>query len=282
MWNNISNISSIITGKRLRKQLASDDLVVVALKDPNFDGKYKDGAITVADLSGQLGGDRLIAGNREVVLGIDDDNNDTTLTFSPGDVIIQTTGAGADLYIRSLGGDDIFIESGDDITLRGDQGTYDNESEGGDINIYAGDGSDGDTNDAGSGGDVRIEAGDAGNSISGNQGEGGFVTIQAGYTTSSGLPGGDINFYPGNSVDGIHGDVIIQGAFTWEFVTRNAILKFPAVTLATLPNPAGVPGARAMIADSNLPAPGNFGAIAATGGSAIVPVFSDGVNWLIG
>jgi hypothetical protein len=278
----LNYISWIAGKKRVVTSVPDDALLPVGIRTESRDDKYTTVAIKKSDLAAQLGGDRLIAGNREVVLGIDDDNNDTTLTFSPGDVIIQTTGAGADLYIRSLGGDDIFIESGDDITLRGDKGTYDNESEGGDINIFAGDGSDGDTNDAGSGGDVRIEAGDAGNSISGNQGEGGFVTIQAGYTTASGLSGGDINFYTGNSADGIHGDVIIQGAFTWEFVTRNAILKFPAVTLATLPNPAGVPGARAMIADSNLPAPGNFGAIAATGGSAIVPVFSDGVNWLIG
>ena len=226
------------------------------------------------------GGDRLTSGTKEVVLT--DNAGDATLTFSSGDAVIQTTSSGADLFIRTLGGDDIILESGDDIRLQGDKGLYDAESEGGDINLYAGDGSDGDTANAGSGGDIRIEAGDAGNSVSGNQGEGGFITIQAGYTTANGLPGGDINLYPGGSVDNISGDVIISGNFTWEFSTRNATLKFPAVTLATLPNAAGVPGARAVIADSNVPAPGNFGAIAATGGSAIVPVFSDGVNWLIG
>jgi hypothetical protein len=276
----LNYISWIAGKKRVVTSVPDDALLPVGIRTESRDDKYTTVAIKKSDLAAQLGGDRLIAGTSEVVLT--DNAGDAELTFSPGDVTIQTTGAGADLFIRTLGGDDIFIESGDDITLRGDQGLFDDEVEGGDINIYAGDGSDGDTNDAGSGGDVTIEAGDAGNSISGNQGEGGFVTIQAGYTTASGLSGGDINFYPGNSVDGIHGDVVIQGAFTWEFVTRNAILKFPAVTLATLPNPAGVPGARAMIADSNLPAPGNFGAIAATGGSAIVPVFSDGVNWLIG
>jgi len=37
-----------------------------------------------------------------------------------------------------------------------------------------------------------------------------------------------------------------------------------------------------MIADSSVAASGNFGAIAATGGANIVPVFSDGVDWLIG
>jgi hypothetical protein len=277
----ILNFISWIKGGRVVTTVdPAKTLIPVGLKDDRRDDGYLAGAITVEDLAGQLGGDKLVAGTKEVVLT--NNSNDAELTFSPGDAVIQTSGLGSDLFIKSLGGDDIFIESGDDITLRGDKGTYDNESEGGDINIFAGDGSDGDTNDAGSGGDIRIEAGDGGNSVSGSQGEGGFVTIQAGYTSASSLSGGDINLYPGNSLDNIYGDVIIQGNFTWEFSTRNAVLKFPAVTLATLPNAAGVPGARAMIADSNLAAPGNFGAIAATGGSAIVPVFSDGINWLIG
>jgi len=226
---------------------------------------------------------QLVSGAREVKLTDDEFNNDALLTFNQGgNVIIQTTGSGADLYISSLGGDDIILESGDDIRLQGDKGTYDAESEGGDINIYAGDGSDGDTASAGSGGDIRIEAGDAGNSVSGSQGEGGFVTIQGGYTTASGLPGGDVNIYGGDSTDSISGNVIISGIYGWTFNTNNGIITYPVVTLATLPNPVGVPGARAVIVDSNVAAPANFGTIAATGGSAIVPVFSDGVNWLIG
>jgi hypothetical protein len=226
------------------------------------------------------GSDKLVAGDREVTLT--DNEGDANLTFNPGTVSIETSGSGSDLYIRTLGGDDIILESGDDIRLQGDQGTYDAETEGGDINIYAGDGSDGDTANAGSGGDIRIEAGAAGNSVSGSQGEGGFVTILGGYTTASGLSGGDVNIYGGNSTDNIYGSIIISGNFTWEFSTRNATLLFPAVTLATLPNAAGVAGARAMIADSNVAAAGNFGAIAAAGGSNIVPVFSNGANWLIG
>jgi len=226
------------------------------------------------------GGDRLTSGTREVVLT--DNAGDAELTFNAGTAVIQTSSSGADLFIRTLGGDDIILESGDDIRLQGDKGLYDDEAEGGDINIYAGHGSDADTVSAGPGGDIRIEAGDGGNSNSGSGNVGGFVTLQGGYTTEIGLAGGDINIYPGSSNSGIYGNVIISGNFTWEFSTRDATLKFPAVTLATLPNPVGVPGARAIIADSNVPAPGNFGAIAATGGSAIVPVFSDGVNWLIG
>jgi hypothetical protein len=226
------------------------------------------------------GSDKLVADTKEVVLT--DDAGDATLTFSSGDAVIQTSGSGSDLYIRTLTGDDIRLESGDDILLQGDKGLYDDDVEGGDINIYAGDGSDGDSADAGSGGDIRIEAGDAGNSISGDQGEGGFVTIQAGYTTASSLPGGDISLISGSSVDGISGDVFISGNFTWEFSTRNATFLFPAVALATLPDANLVAGARAMINDSLVAAATNFGATAATGGSIIVPVFSDGTNWLIG
>jgi hypothetical protein len=277
----ILNFISWIRGKRVVTSVdPAKTLVPVGLKDNKRDDSYLAGAITVEDLASQLTSDRLVAGTSEVVLT--DNAGDAELTFSPGDVTIQTTGLGADLFIRTLGGDDIFIESGDDITLRGDQGTYDAEAEGGDINIFAGDGSDGNSNDAGSGGDIRIEAGDAGNSVSGSQGEGGIITIQAGYTTANGLPGGDISLISGNSVDGIFGDVIISGNFTWEFSTRNATLKFPAVTLATLPNPVSVPGARAVIADSTAFASGNFGVTAVGGGSNIIPVFSDGINWLIG
>ena len=97
-------------------------------------------------LSPYLGGgatNKLVADTKEVVLTNAD--GDATLTFSSGDAVIQTTGSGADLFIRTLGGDDIILESGDDIRLQGDKGLYDDEAEGGDINIYAGHGSDADT-----------------------------------------------------------------------------------------------------------------------------------------
>jgi hypothetical protein len=277
----ILNFISWIKGNRVVTTVdPSKTLIPVGLKDNRRDDSYLAGAITVEDLAGQLGGDKLVAGTREVVLT--DNSGDASLTFNQGDVIIQTSGSGSDLFIRSLGGDDIFIESGDDITLRGDQGLYDDEAEGGDINIYAGDGSDGDTNNAGTGGDIRIEAGDAGNSISGGQAQGGFVTIQGGYTTEPGLPGGDVTISAGTSVSSISGNIIVQGNFTWLFDTSSAIFTYPVVTLATLPNPVAVPGSKAMIADSTVAAIGNFGAIAGAGGANIVPVFSDGNNWLIG
>ena len=280
MLNNLTNFFNLIRGKMMKTTPEPDDLIILGTKDSRYNGGYKPTGIKVSDFTSGLQGDRLVAGTREVVLT--DNGGDAELTFNAGTAVIQTSSSGADLFIRTLTVDDIILESGDDIRLQGDQGTYDAEAEGGDINLFAGDGSDGNTANAGSGGDVRIEAGAAGNSISGSQGEGGFVTIEAGYTTASGLPGGSINLYPGNSDSNIYGDVIISGNFTWEFSTRDATLLFPAVTLATLPTAASVPGARAMIADSSVAASGNFGAIAATGGANIVPVFSDGVDWLIG
>jgi hypothetical protein len=265
---------------RIVSSVTDNALIPVGEPDPKRDDKYLTVGITVADLTSGLSGDRLVAGTKEVVLT--DTGGFAELTFNPGSAVIQTSGGGSDLFLRTLTGDDIIIQSGDDIRFEGDKGLYDDSAEGGDINMYAGDGSDGDTNDAGSGGDIRIEAGDGGISNSGNQGYGGFVNILGGYTTELGLPGGNVSIFPGNSASNITGEFIIQGNFTWSFNTNNAALIFPAVTLATLPNAASVAGARAVIADSNVPAPGNFGAIAATGGSAIVPVFSDGINWLIG
>jgi len=277
----ILNFISWIRGSKLVSSIdASKTLIPLGVKNNRRDDDYVPVTMTVQDLASSLGGDRLIAGTKEVVLT--DNGGDAELTFSPGNAVIQTSSPGDDLFIRTLTGDDIILQSGDDIRLEGDQGLFDDEAEGGDISLFAGDGSDGNTQNAGDGGDIRIEAGNAGNSVSGSQAFGGFVTIRAGYTTEPGLPGGDINLEAGSSNSGLFGDVIVAGNFTWIFSTKDATLNFPAVTLATLPNPAGVPGARAMIADSNAPAPGNFGAIAATGGTDIVPVFSDGINWLIG
>jgi hypothetical protein len=277
----ILNFISWIRGGRYITSIDSTKtLVPVAVKDDKRDDSYLACAITAQNLAASLDIDRLVAGTREVVLT--DNAGTAELTFDSGTAVIQTSGIGSDLFIRTLTGDDIILESGDDIRLQGDKGTFDQIVEGGDINIFAGDGSDGNTQDAGGGGDIRIEAGDGGSSVSGLQASGGFITIEAGYTTEVGIAGGDININPGNSVSGIYGRVNISGFYQWLFNTNNATIFNPVVTLATLPSAGLVPGATAMINDSNVPALGNFGAIAATGGTDIVPVFSDGTNWLIG
>jgi hypothetical protein len=277
----ILNFISWIRGGRYITSIDSTKtLVPVAVKDDKRDDGYLACAITAQNLAASLDIDRLVAGTREVVLT--DNAGDAELTFDSGTAVIQTSGLGSDLYIRTLTGDDIILESGDDIRLQGDKGTFDQITEGGDINIFAGDGSDGNTQNAGGGGDIRIEAGDAGSSVSGLQSSGGFITIEAGYTTEVGVAGGDININPGNSVSGIYGWVNISGFYQWLFNTNNGAIYFPLVGLAALPSAGSVPGATAMINDSNVPASGNFGAIAMPGGTDIVPVFSDGTNWLIG
>ena len=273
-------ISWIRGGRYITSVDSTKTLVAVAVKDDKRDDSYLACAITVQNLAASFDKDRLVAGTREVVLT--DNAGNAELTFDSGTAVIQTSGIGSDLFIRTLTGDDIILESGDDIRLQGDKGTFDQIAEGGDINIFAGDGSDGNTQNSGNGGDITIEAGDAGTSVSGLQAPGGQVGIRGGYSTLTGTSGGDIFITPGNSVSNLTGFVYISGNNIWGFDTSTGTLYFPNVGLGGLPSAVSVPGARAIINDSNLPAVGNFGVIAAGGGSDIVPVFSDGTNWLIG
>lgn len=274
----ILNFISWLRGGRLVKTVdPKQSLVPVATRDNTRDDSWLTNAITVEDLGSQLASDRLVAGSKEVVL--DPSGN---LTFNTGTSRIQTTGSNADLYISTVGSDDIYLESGDRINLYAGEGLYDQQAEGGDVFLRAGNGSDGNNNDAGDGGDIRLYAGNAGFSNTGNNSYGGDVIIVGGYTTSNTNPGGAIYLFAGTSNMSGYGDVVIGDSNSWRFNEGDATLRYPLVSLNNLPSAGTIPGARAMINDSNVPAPGNFGAIAATGGSAIVPVFSDGVNWLIG
>jgi hypothetical protein len=56
----------------------------------------------------------------------------------------------------------------------------------------------------------------------------------------------------------------------------------PVLTIAGLPTASTSRGFRATVTDSNAAASGNFGAIVASGGANVVPVYSDGTNWRIG
>lgn len=55
MWNNINNFAAIIAGRRVRKQLTDLDLIPIGARDENYDGNYKDSAITIADFKEQVG-----------------------------------------------------------------------------------------------------------------------------------------------------------------------------------------------------------------------------------
>lgn len=53
-------------------------------------------------------------------------------------------------------------------------------------------------------------------------------------------------------------------------------------TPVALANLTAVAGARAFVSNGNLVATGNFGAQIGSGGSNVVPVWSDGTNWYVG
>ena len=73
---------------------------------------------------------------------------------------------------------------------------------------------------------------------------------------------------------------ISSGANTWIFY-ENGTSKTPVISVDDLPAPTTV-GLRAIVNDSNLNASTNFGSQVGNLGSNVVPVFSDGANWLIG
>ena len=247
------------------------DLLVLGAEVPltkRGDG-YQSYGMTVEDFTNQLDLDRLTAGTRELVL---DNNGD--LTLNTGDLTIQTD---------PLLGDDIFILATDRAEVRGGDKLLNTNSTGGHARLIAGEGSysDGIT-DAGDGGSIRVYAGDAGTSVAGNQADGGTVAIRGGYTTTAAIPGGRVDIEGGQSVSGGEGKIYIGGLNTFEFNPNLSTLSFPLTLLANLGLAAASSGARAIIYDSTVTASGNFGAIVVGGGTDIVPVFSDGTNWLIG
>lgn len=246
------------------------DLLVLGAEVPltkRGDG-YQSYGMTVQDFANQLDLDRLTAGTRELVL-----DSTGTLTLNTGDLTIQTD---------PLFGDDIFIRATDRAVLTGGDKLLNANNTGGSAYLLAGTGSDSDgIADAGDGGNVRVYAGNAGNSVGGNQGYGGSTTIRGGYTSVLLTAGGEVTIVGGSSASNIEGNVIIGGSNTFTFNSNLSTLTFTTVSLSTL----GVPlfsGARAMINDSTVAASGNFGAIVVGGGVNTVPVFFDGLNWLIG
>jgi hypothetical protein len=247
------------------------DLLVLGAEVPfttRGDG-YQDYAMTVQDFANNLDLDRLTAGTRELVL-----DTNGNLTLNTGDLTIQTD---------PLLGDDIFIIATDRVQIEGGTGILNAQDTGGNAYVYAGDGSSSDgATDAGDGGSVRVYGGDGGNSLSGNQATGGTVTIRGGYTTLTGTSGAEVYVYGGDSVSSIEGNVYIGNINNFTFNPNQKTLTYPIAALSDLGAANASTGARAMINDSTVVASGNFGAIVVGGGGNVVPVFSDGTDWLIG
>jgi len=250
---------------------SATDLLLLGAQVPftTRDDGYQDYAMTVQDFANNLDLDILTAGTTELVL-----DTNGNLTLNTGDLTIQTD---------PLLGDDIFIIATDRVEIRGGDKLLNTNNTGGHARLLAGNGSDSDgVTDAGDGGVVRVYAGDAGTSVAGNQAYGGIVEIRGGYTTLTATPGGDVYITGGGSQTGDEGNVYIGNSNTFTFNPNLKTLSFPIAVLSNLGLASASPGARAMINDSTVTASTNFGAIAVGGGANVVPVFSDGTNWLIG
>lgn len=99
-----------------------------------------------------------------------------------GDMGIYATGLTIRIDNDQTEGPDINIRSGDDILLQAKDMSLGSEREGGDINIYAGDGSgdDGAGNSSSTGGDIQIFSGVGGGGDTGSGSQGGTLRLRAG------------------------------------------------------------------------------------------------------
>lgn len=269
MLNNLTNFFNLIRGRQMKTAAEPEDLLILGTRDSRYEGGYKPTGITVSDFTSSLQPDRLVAGTKEVVL-----DSTGTLTLNTGDLTIKTD---------PLLGDDIFIRATDRVDVEGGDKLLNANDTGGGVRLLAGSGSDSDGfANAGNGGNIAIYAGGAGTSFAGNQGNGGNVAVRGGYTSTLLVAGGPVFIQGGYSASGIEGNINIGSLTTFSFDPNQRILIYPLAELTDLGGPLSSPGARAMINDSTVTATGNFGAIAVGGGANIVPVFSDGTNWLIG
>ena len=159
-------------------------------------------------------------GNVAVTAGSSTWTFDTTGNLTiPSDIIGLAT---IDIDNRASGNSaDINLFSADNITLQARDRTLGSGSEGGDINIFAGDSAeDSDT----SGGDIVIEAGRGGASNVDFGGNGGFITVQSGQggAASTGVgdypaqDGGDLTLRAGDA--GSNMGNIARGAFGGDVV----------------------------------------------------------------
>lgn len=106
-----------------------------------------------------------------------------------GDMGIYATGLTINIDNDQTSGPDINIRSGDDILIQAKDKPLGSESEGGDINIYAGDGADDDGagNNSATGGDIQIYSGVGGDGNTGSGSQGGTLRLRAGEGGVSGV-----------------------------------------------------------------------------------------------
>ena len=125
--------------------------------------------------------------------------------YDGGELVIGATGLTIMIDNDQTEGPDINIRSGDDITLQAKDTSIGSEREGGDINILAGDGADddGQGNTASTGGDIQITAGNGGDGNTNTGSAGGFTQIYGGTGGAAGVsstagPGGYVSINGGD------------------------------------------------------------------------------------
>jgi hypothetical protein len=131
------------------------------------------------------------------------------IDYDGSDLNINATGLTINIDNDQTSGPDINLRSGDDITLQAKDKALGSESEGGDINILAGDGADDDGlgNTSSTGGDIQINAGNGGDGNSSSGSQGGFTTISGGLGGAAGVtntagPGGYVSIRGGDGGSG--------------------------------------------------------------------------------
>ena len=97
----------------------------------------------------------------------------------------------------------------------------------------------------------------------------GNLTVPGNISAAGNITAGNI------TTSGSGGDITLTGG---DILGVNIVVTTP-VPLANL---TAVAGGRAFVNNSNVTAFGNFGNIVSSGGSNVVPVWSDGTNWYIG
>ena len=125
--------------------------------------------------------------------------------YDDGTLNVNATSLTINIDNDQTSGPDINIRSGDDILLQAKDKALGSESEGGDINILAGDGADDDGagNISSTGGDIQITAGNGGDGNINTGSAGGFTQIYGGTGGAAGVantagPGGYVSINGGD------------------------------------------------------------------------------------
>ena len=188
-------------------------------------------------------------------------NSYANIATADGNLVVNVGTDGYGTWIFETGTGNLIgpgnISQGAGIVFSADQSVYIREDMG-QLNI-----------DAGSHTVITSNSGNVGNTQSWNFDNTGNLTAPGNISTVGSVTAD--NF----STTGIGGDIAMSGG---NITGASRVITTPTA----LANLTAVAGGRAFVNNGNLVAAGNFGAQIGSGGSNVVPVWSDGTNWYIG